>query len=423
MKASPDSGWSCVVCFASFLSIILISGGAFNFGLLLPPLMEHFNSTRQATAWIGSLNLACGHALSPFSVFLVDRLGHRGAAIVGSLFGVLGFSVASFARKIWIMYPTYGLFSGFGQFTIFNSSILVVVKHFETWRSLAIAIVASASSIAMFATTQITQAILQSLGWQGAVRGFACLYFVCGFLSILYVPIKEPQTNKIEKLEKQSNDISVLKNPSFFVYLTSTTVVFISYYVPVVHIVKYCAQELQITEDESFMIYTYFAIASFLSRFFFCRVGDLSFINRFYLYQISLIVIGISVSCIPFARTLSSVVAIFVVFGLMDGGVLGQQSLLVLVCVGKDKVNQAWGYLMLCTGFGLGIGPPLAGLIADKLGSYAVAFYVSGGILVLGALIMFALKFTNKLSKDDRDHQNLLEKGVDIVVVERETVL
>lgn len=190
-------------------------------------------------AWIGSLNLACGHALSPFSVFLVDRLGHRGAAIVGSLFGVLGFSIASFARNIWIMYPTYGLFSGFGQFTIFNSSILVVVKHFETWRSLAIAIVASASSIAMFATTQITQAILQSLGWQGAVRGFACLYFVCGFLSILYVPIKEPQTNKIEKLEKQSNDISVLKNPSFLVYLTSTTVVFISYYIPVVHIVSF----------------------------------------------------------------------------------------------------------------------------------------------------------------------------------------
>lgn len=158
---------------------------------------------------------------------------------MGSLFGVLGFSVASFARDIWIMYPTYGLFSGFGQFTIFNSSILVVVKHFETWRSLAIAIVASASSIAMFATTQITQAILQSLGWQGAVRGFACLYFVCGFLSILYVPIKEPQTNKNEKLEKQANDISVLKNPSFLVYLTSTTVVFISYYIPVVHIVSF----------------------------------------------------------------------------------------------------------------------------------------------------------------------------------------
>ena len=53
--------------------------------------------------------------------------------------------------------------------------------------------------------------------------------------------------------------------------------------------------------------------------------------------------------------------AIFVVFGLMDGGVLGQQSLLVLLCVGKDKVNQAWGYLMFSTGLGLGIGPPLAG--------------------------------------------------------------
>lgn len=121
------------------------------------------------------------------------------------------------------------------------------------------------------------------------------------------------------------------------------------------------------------MIYTYFAIASFMSRYFFCRVGDLSFINRFYLYQISLIVIGISVSCIPLARTLGSMVAIFVVCGLMDGGVLGQQSLLVLLCVGKDKVNQAWGYLMFCTGFGLGIGPPLAGkglLNADKQSSH-----------------------------------------------------
>ena len=125
--------------------------------------------------------------------------------------------------------------------------------------------------------------------------------------------------------------------------------------------VKYCKQELQIPEDESFMLFTYFSIASFISRHFFCRVGDFSSINRFHLYQISLMVSGLNILCLPLARTFGSLVAVFVVYGLMDGGCAGQLSLLLLKCVEKDEVNQAWGYLMFLIGFGVGFGPPLAG--------------------------------------------------------------
>ena len=111
------------------------------------------------------------------------------------------------------------------------------------------------------------------------------------------------------------------------------------------------------------MLFTYFAIASFFSRHFFCKLGDFKSINRFYLYQFSLTVTGITIICLPFARTLESLVAIFVVYGLMDGGSIGQQSLLLLKCVEKDKVNQAWGYLMFFIGFSIALGPPLAGKV------------------------------------------------------------
>ena len=70
---------------------------------------------------------------------------------------------------------------------------------------------------------------------------------------------------------------------------------------------------------------------------------------------------GVNIICLPLARTFGSLVAIFVIYGLMDGGSNGQSSLLLLKCVDKDQVNQAWGYFMLFTGFGVGIGPPLAG--------------------------------------------------------------
>lgn len=52
MEVRRDSLWSWLVCAASVLSMVIICGGSYNFGLLLPPLMDHFNSTRQATGSI-----------------------------------------------------------------------------------------------------------------------------------------------------------------------------------------------------------------------------------------------------------------------------------------------------------------------------------------------------------------------------------
>ena len=51
-KCRPDSWWSWLVCAASALSVLIVAGITYSFGLLLPPLMDHFNETRQATGKI-----------------------------------------------------------------------------------------------------------------------------------------------------------------------------------------------------------------------------------------------------------------------------------------------------------------------------------------------------------------------------------
>lgn len=45
----PDSCWSWVVCVASVILVIIVSGIGYSFGLLLPPLMESFGASRQST--------------------------------------------------------------------------------------------------------------------------------------------------------------------------------------------------------------------------------------------------------------------------------------------------------------------------------------------------------------------------------------
>ena len=72
-------------------------------------------------------------------------------------------------------------------------------------------------------------------------------------------------------------------------------------------------------------------------------------------------IVGLCLLCLPLARSFGSVVAVFAVYGLMDGSMNGQFSLLILKCVGQHKLNQAWGHVFFFLALSIGIGPPLAG--------------------------------------------------------------
>ena len=48
-KCRPDSCWSWLVCVAATTCNVIIAGVIVSFGLLLPPFMETFDATRQAT--------------------------------------------------------------------------------------------------------------------------------------------------------------------------------------------------------------------------------------------------------------------------------------------------------------------------------------------------------------------------------------
>jgi len=41
-----DGGWGWVVTFASFMCNMILDGLAYTFGVLLNPLVDHFNSNR-----------------------------------------------------------------------------------------------------------------------------------------------------------------------------------------------------------------------------------------------------------------------------------------------------------------------------------------------------------------------------------------
>jgi len=276
--------------------------------------------------------------------------------------------------------------------------------------------------------TQITQSLLNKFGWRGPLIGFALLYIVCGFCSAVFVPLenmkeKHNNANTNGKLRYQGGtrkNASLWRNHSFLILLSSLTVVIFAYWVPAVHIVKHCEQKLHIPGNKASMIFTYMAITSFISRNVFCKLGDLRYFKRLHLYQGGVTIYGLCVLCLPLARSFTSVLAIFIVAGLMEGAMLGQLSLLVLECCGKHKVNQGWGYIFFFTGVSFAIGSPMAGLMADKLGSYNATFYTAGAILIAGASITSLMKCVKQQPEEAEETAFYV---VEVVVTEKLTVV
>ena len=201
----------------------------------------HFIFDNFLSAWIGALYLASGSLFSPICSFISDRFSYRFTAMLGSLATIIGYSLASMSSEIWMMYLTYGLLSGFGHIMIYNSSFMVILQYFVKWRSLAVGFVASAPAIGML-MTQLTQALLSAFGWRWALRAIALLHFLCGLCSTVFVPIDKLKgeicENKSSGRQRETPQSTLLRNRSFWILLTSLFVVYLSYYVPTVHIVS-----------------------------------------------------------------------------------------------------------------------------------------------------------------------------------------
>ncbi len=135
--------------------------------------------------------------------------------------------------------------------------------------------------------------------------------------------------------------------------------------------VRFCEIELGIPADRASLLYTYMAIAAFFSNHFFCKLSEikLKYVDIFDLYQLATTCFGICLLLLPLARSYKVMVALSVLFGLMDGGRYGLMPLVVLECVGQKRTDQAWGYLSFGVGFASAIGPTFIGKLQFTISS------------------------------------------------------
>ncbi|XP_045437811.1 monocarboxylate transporter 9 isoform X2 [Pipistrellus kuhlii] len=116
-------------------------------------------------------------------------------------------------------------------------------------------------------------------------------------------------------------------------------------------------------------------------------LADFKRINTLHLYIATLILMGLALCAIPFAKTY---VMLAILSGIL-GFLTGNWSIFPYVTtktVGIEKLAHAYGILMFFAGLGNSLGPPIVGWFYDWTQTYDIAFFFSGFCVLLGGFIL-----------------------------------
>ena len=126
------------------------------------------------------------------------------------------------------------------------------------------------------------------------------------------------------------------------------------------HQVKY-AGDLGIPSSNGAWLIGILSIMSTVGRVIFGKICELQCVNKLYVYQLSVFIIGVSTIVCPITEGYAGLVTYSVVFGFFDGCFVGQVAVITGDIAGKSRLSQAIGNMFGVVAIPMILGPPVAG--------------------------------------------------------------
>ncbi|XP_012158740.1 monocarboxylate transporter 12 [Ceratitis capitata] len=202
----PDGGWGWMVVFGSFMIHIITDGMTYSFGLFYNEFLSYFNEGKGYTAWIVSIMVGVTYASGPISSSFVNRYGCRAVTIAGSIIAAACIVASIFAQNVLTLIFTIGIGTGFGLGLIYLPAIVSVTTWFEAKRSLATGIAVCGSGFGTFVFAPLTENLIGSFGWRGAMLIIGGIVLNCIIFGALFRPLEPPKPSKVHKADIIDNN-------------------------------------------------------------------------------------------------------------------------------------------------------------------------------------------------------------------------
>ncbi|XP_076466184.1 monocarboxylate transporter 10-like [Babylonia areolata] len=404
----PEGGWGWVVCLTSMCSNGTMFGSLNTFGILYVALVSRYpgDDTYNTfkTSWVGSVCSGLCFMLCIAASILSDRFGIRIVSFIGGALAFAGMLSSAFVDNVMMYYLTYGVMIGTGFALVYSPSLVILGHYFKRRMGLVNGLVTFGSAAITIVYSLVLPILLEKVDLKYTLLCLSGMVFLLMPYSLTWKPLVTrtetetttvSQNGEVGKTRKRQERKHQFLNPTiwhsrgYVVWVIACAVALIGYFVPFTHLVKH-------TEDtfpgsDGHLLPMIMSTASGLSRIVFGVLADIRCLSLIRMEQVAFFVMGVSTLCIPFAGTFTGLIVICLVMGVCDGLVICLLGPIAFDLVGESGASQAIGFLLGIVSFPMTLGPPLAGVCYDKLGSYKVAFHTAGGPSILGALLLFLI--------------------------------
>jgi OFA family oxalate/formate antiporter-like MFS transporter len=327
-------------------------------------------------------------------------MGRSGPRIVALTSGVLygaGIFLASFAEpSLWILYLTYGLIAGIGIGLGYIVPIATLVKWFPDKRGFITGIAVAGFGAGALVTAPIAKQLVSGVGLfpTFSILGIIYLIMVVGAAFFMKNPPEGWKPEQSDTGERSGVDYELggaLKTWQWYalwalLFLNVTAgIAIISEADPIAQEVSGAAPAL------AAWLVSIISIANGAGRFLWAWLSDA--IGRKWVFLIMYLLQAALFFLIPVIGSSFVVLAIlaFIIVSCYGGG-FGTMPAFNADYFGSKNVGTIYGLMITAWGFGGVLGPQLISYMYDATDSYAGAFRIIAGIMLLSSIVPFIVR-------------------------------
>jgi MFS family permease len=360
----PEGGalaWRVVFC--SFWIQFIVVGFRDSFGVYQRFFVSDQTfpgSTNLSISFMGTVG-ACGLSLfGPPSGRIADRFGYQRVAVAGGILIMLGFIIGSFGNELYQMYLSLSLFFMVGFPLAYYPAIAAPGQYFLRRRGIAFGISISGSGLGGFAFSNLSQLMIDKVGWRNALRitGVAG-----GSIIMLAGAFLKPRLARLPN--KGLINLSYFRDKDFLLLFLLQFFASWGFYIPG-YFVPAFGTNIGVPATTSALVLSIQNVCSAFGRLFLPLLSELRWTGPMNVLLVSIITLGLSVMLIlPSSTSAGQMFAFAAVWGVSSGGLTAVNTIVVANVLGTESLSEKLGNVFLAFLAGQLGGPAVAGAMVD----------------------------------------------------------
>jgi sugar phosphate permease len=374
------------------------------FGSYVLVMQQEFNWSRTAFSFAFSAQQAESGLLGPLQGWMLDKWGPRAVMTAGMIIFGLGFIAFSQINSLWTFYATFLMMAVGVSMAGFKSIGATVVNWFHRRRSTAMGIVHVGMGLGGLMVPLVAIA-LSNYGWRATAFGSGVIVLLFGIpLAQVFrhtpeqyglrpdgeVVEEDPAGNGDRPAPLEYDDRfdfgprEAVRTPAFWLISFGHALGVLVVGTVMVHAIVHMNESLGYSLTTGASVIALLTTCSIFGNLFGGFVGDR--LNKSYLAAGCMIGSGTAIIMLGWASAFWMVIA----FAVIQGVAHGVRGVLMMPIradyFGRKSFATIMGLSGMIVMFGMMGGPIVAGVMADTIGDYRLAFTILGIVVAAGSL-------------------------------------